>query len=64
MMVYFYERLSDQLHNYVAPTPGSSSINIAFYVSRGYLVFTPDIPYRTAIRARARSRPSCPACSA
>ena len=46
MMVYFYERLSDNLNNYVAPSAGSSSINISFYVSRGYLVFTPDIPYR------------------
>ena len=46
MMVYFYERLSDRLNNYVIPAAGSSSINISFYVSRGYLVFTPDIPYR------------------
>ena len=46
MMVYFYERLSDNLHGHVIPAPGSSSINISFYVSRGYLVFTPDIPYR------------------
>ena len=46
MMVYFYERLSDNLHGYVTPAAGSSSINISFYVSRGYLVFTPDIPYR------------------
>ncbi len=46
MMVYFYERLSDNLNNYVVPAPGSSSINISFYVSRGYLVFTPDIPYQ------------------
>jgi dipeptidyl aminopeptidase/acylaminoacyl peptidase len=46
MMVYFYERLSDNLNNYVIPAAGSSSINISFYVSRGYLVFTPDIPYR------------------
>ena len=46
MMVYFYERLSDNLHGHVIPAAGSSSINISFYVSRGYLVFTPDIPYR------------------
>jgi dipeptidyl aminopeptidase/acylaminoacyl peptidase len=46
MMVYFYERLSDNLNGYVTPAAGSSSINISFYVSRGYLVFTPDIPYR------------------
>lgn len=46
MMVYFYERLSDNLNDYVIPAAGGSSINISFYVSRGYLVFTPDIPYR------------------
>jgi dipeptidyl aminopeptidase/acylaminoacyl peptidase len=46
MMVYFYERLSDNLHGHVVPAAGSSSINISFYVSRGYIVFTPDIPYR------------------
>jgi dienelactone hydrolase len=46
MMVYFYERLSDNLHGHVAPAAGRASINISFYVSRGYLVFTPDIPYR------------------
>jgi dienelactone hydrolase len=46
MMVYSYERLSDNLHGHVVPAAGSSSINISFYVSRGYLVFTPDIPYR------------------
>lgn len=44
-MVYFYERLSQQLHRYFSPGPGSSSISIPFYVSRGYVVFTPDIPY-------------------
>jgi acetyl esterase/lipase len=46
MMVYFYERLSNNLNNYVVPAAGSSSINISFYVSRGYIVFTPDIPYQ------------------
>ncbi|MGH7577702.1 MAG: prolyl oligopeptidase family serine peptidase [Longimicrobiales bacterium] len=46
MLVYFYERLSDGLHRHMAPAAGSSSINISFYVSRGYLVFTPDIPYQ------------------
>ena len=46
MIVYFYEKLSDNLHSHFIPAPGGSSINISFYVSRGYLVFTPDIPYR------------------
>lgn len=45
MMVYFYERMSDGLNRYIVPAAGSSSINLSFYVSRGYLVFVPDIPY-------------------
>jgi len=44
-MVYFYERSSDRLHSYRAPTPGGSSISFSFYASRGYVVFVPDIPY-------------------
>jgi len=46
MMVYFYERNSDGLHSYTVPAAGGSSINRSFYVSRGYLLFVPDIPYR------------------
>jgi dipeptidyl aminopeptidase/acylaminoacyl peptidase len=46
MMVYYYELLSNNKNNYVIPDAGGSSINISFYVSRGYLVFTPDITYR------------------
>ena len=46
MMVYFYERNSDGLHGYTVPAAGSSSINRSFYVSRGYLLFVPDIPYK------------------
>jgi len=46
MMVYFYERLSDGLHQYFVPAAGGSSIDRSFYVSRGYLLFVPDIPYR------------------
>ena len=45
MMVYFYERMSDRLHRYTVPAAGGSSINYAFYVSRGYVLFIPDIPY-------------------
>jgi dipeptidyl aminopeptidase/acylaminoacyl peptidase len=46
MMVYFYEKMSNTLHSHRAPLPGGSSINISFYVSRGYVVFVPDIYYR------------------
>ena len=44
MISYFYEELSDGLHGYSAPRPGSS-INVTHYVSNGYLIFEPDIYY-------------------
>lgn len=47
MMVYFYEKYSRSLHRHYAPSTGGSSINFTFYTSRGYLVFIPDIPYKT-----------------
>ena len=47
MIVYFYERNNETLHNYKAPAPTPSRINISFFASRGYLVFVPDIWYKT-----------------
>jgi dipeptidyl aminopeptidase/acylaminoacyl peptidase len=46
MIVNFYERSSDGLHRHRAPYPHRSTINYAFYASRGYLIFNPDVPYR------------------
>ena len=47
MISYFYERNSETLHNYLSPAPSASTINIPLFVSQGYLVFVPDIPYKT-----------------
>lgn len=47
MIVYFYEKLSDGLYNYIAPAPTPSRLPISFFVSNGYLVFAPDISYQT-----------------
>ncbi len=44
MIVHIYERLSQNLHRFVPPTPGTS-INPSYYASNGYLVFMPDIVY-------------------
>ncbi|MFY9345413.1 MAG: prolyl oligopeptidase family serine peptidase, partial [Planctomycetota bacterium] len=44
MLVYFYERMTQGLHNYVAPAPGTSP-NASYYVSNGYLWFMPDVVY-------------------
>lgn len=45
MIVYFYEKLSDGLNKYIPPAPTPSRLNISYFVSNGYLVFTPDISY-------------------
>ncbi len=45
MLVYFYEKLSEGLYSYVPPAPTPSRLPISFFVSNGYLVFTPDISY-------------------
>ncbi len=44
MITYYYERLSDNFYHYVPPG-GRNIINPTHYVSNGYLIFEPDIPY-------------------
>ena len=56
MMVYFYEKLSQNLHRYVGPSAGTSP-NAAYYVSNGYLWFMPDIVYEVGYPG-----PSCVKC--
>ena len=44
MMVYIYEKLTQNVKHFVPPAPGTN-INISYYTSNGYLVLTPDIVY-------------------
>lgn len=44
LMVYIYERLSENLHTFRMPSAGTS-INPTYYASNGYLVLMPDIAY-------------------
>jgi len=44
MLVYIYEQLTQGLHRFVDPRPGTS-INPTYYASNGYLVLMPDIVY-------------------
>lgn len=46
MMVYIYEKMTDNRFRYVPPAP-SQNINVTRYVSNGYLVLRPDIVYTT-----------------
>jgi len=45
MIIYYYERNNNTLYNYQPPSPTPSRLNIPFFVSRGYIVFVPDIWY-------------------
>lgn len=46
MVVYFYERNSENLYRHQHPFPSRSTINKSFYASNGYVVFVPDITYK------------------
>jgi dipeptidyl aminopeptidase/acylaminoacyl peptidase len=46
MIVNFYEKSSHNLYRHHTPSYGRSTINYAYYASRGYLIFNPDVHYR------------------
>ena len=60
LMVYIYEELSEGLHTYRAPGPGTS-INITRYVSNGYVVLMPDISYETGYPGESAEKCVIPA---
>ncbi len=45
LLVYIYERLSQNVHNFLEPRP-ANVISPGYYVSNGYLVLEPDIAYK------------------
>ena len=60
LMVYIYEELTNGLHRYVPPSPGTS-INITRFVSNGYVVLQPDIVYETGYPGRSAMKCVLPA---
>jgi dipeptidyl aminopeptidase/acylaminoacyl peptidase len=53
LLVYYYERLSDDLHHFLRPELSTGRLNIPLYVSHGYLIFVPDIHYRIGWTGRS-----------
>jgi len=47
MLVYFYEKRSDNLNRYNVPAPMKSVVNWSYCVSNGYIVFIPDVVFRS-----------------
>ena len=49
MLVVFYETNSEELYRHYVMEPSWSWVNYPFYVSRGYVVFVPDVHYTPGI---------------
>jgi len=47
IIFYYYERDAETRYQYIAPQPVRASVNIPWFTSNGYLVFDPDIWYKT-----------------
>lgn len=45
LIVTYYDKVSNNLNAYLTPEAATGPINIPWFVSHGYLVFTPDINY-------------------
>ncbi|UXH77863.1 S9 family peptidase [Roseateles amylovorans] len=60
MMVYIYEKMTDNRYRYIPPAP-SQNINVARYVSNGYVVLRPDIVYTTGHPGRSAMNTVLPA---
>lgn len=52
VIVYFYEKYSDHLYVHYTPRPSRSVINFPLYTSNGYIIFIPDIKYKTGTPGR------------
>jgi dienelactone hydrolase len=63
MIVYIYEKLSQNLHHFVMPKEGTS-INPTYYASNGYLVLMPDIVYNVGYPGQSALKCVLPAIQA
>ncbi|WP_394333846.1 S9 family peptidase [Chitinophaga eiseniae] len=45
VIFYYYEKISECLHLYIRPEPSMGPMNIPYFVSNGFLVFTPDVHF-------------------
>lgn len=51
LIIHYYEKKSASLNQFMSPDYIQTDINIPWFVSRGYLVFTPDIHYSIASKS-------------
>lgn len=53
LILYYYEKLSDGLYVFRKPALSNGTLDIAWYISNGYLVFIPNIYFRTGDVAKS-----------
>ena len=53
MIVYFYEKYTDDIHLHYVPKPTASIVYPTEYVSNGYIIFIPDIEYTPGYPAQS-----------
>ncbi len=63
LIVYLYERLSQNVNTFVNPAPGHN-LNFALYTSNGYCVLTPDIVYTIGLPGESALKCVLPALDA
>ena len=59
MLVVFYETNSEELYRHYVMEPSWSWVNYPFYVSRGYVVFVPDVHYTPGIPGESAYNSIC-----
>ena len=62
LMIYFYEKYSDDLYAPRTPSPSRSTVNIPYFVSNEYIVFVPDIYYTDGHPGQSAMKSIMPAC--
>ncbi|NNF35892.1 MAG: S9 family peptidase [Saprospiraceae bacterium] len=53
MLVNFYEKSSDGIYRHRAPYAHRSTINYTYYLSKGYVIFNPDVDYEIGYPGRS-----------
>ena len=62
VIIYFYEKYSDELYAVRTPAPSASTVNIPYFVSNGYICFIPDIYYTDGHPGKSALKSILPAC--
>jgi len=61
VMIYFYEKNSENLYVPRVPAPSRSTVNIPMFVSNGYIVFVPDLYYKDGHPGKSAMKSLMPA---